>query len=369
MDGSLTDLGGGKYRCRISFVNDLGKRIQKSKTFTASGKKEARNIMRKFRSECIKNTAPQELVTLQDLYNSFVEYHGRDVQPATMVFYSNVWRHLKEYYNTKLSTIKPNIVRAMLDTVPANSRIQKGVYQLLSAMFNYALHADLLTYNPCINVKSPQYKAPEKKTLSMAQKELLNKAVSVYPMKYQVIYNLTLTLGFRREEVCALKWSDIDFENKLLHINRTAMLVKGKGTIIKNSAKTERSKSSLPLTDKHIKILNDYKDYSNLEKKTYGIKTDFLFYQRNGDVISLSSVSHWFSKLCKNLNLDGITFHSLRHTFATNYIYDGGDIAVLRVILGHTDIKTTQIYLHLAEMKKIFSSRFNSHIDKLKQNE
>lgn len=352
MDGHLTDLGNGKYRCRISFVDSLGKRVQKSKTYNASGKKEAREIMRNFRAECVKNTKPQSLATLQDLYNNFVKYHGRDVQSATMTFYGDMWKYLKDYYTAKLNTIKPNNIRAMLELAPANSRTQKGIYQLLSAMYNYALHSDLLTYNPCVNVKAPQYKAPKKKSLSEEQKDLLNEAVQLYPKKYQVIYYLTLTLGFRREEVCSLKWSDIDFKNKQLCINRTATIIKGEGTVEKEAAKTDNAKEYLPLTDEHIEVLKDYQVYSDFEKKRYGIQTDFLFYQKNGNVIGLGTVTHWFTELCKSLNIEEVTFHTLRHTCATDLLHNGVDIATVAAILRDSVAIVEKTYVHSNETAK-----------------
>ena len=352
MDGHLIYLGNGKYRCRISFVDDLGNRIQRSKTYEASGKKEAREIMREFRAECKKNSKPQTLVTLQDLYDNFVKYHSRDVQAATMTFYGDMWKHLKDFTNAKLADIKPNIIRSMLAVAPANSRTQKGIYQLLSAMYNYAFHSDLISYNPCVKVKTPKYKAAKKKALTKAQKDILNEAVQLYPKKYQVIYYMTLTLGFRREEVCSLKWSDIDFENKQLYINRTATIIRGEGTVEKDDAKTEDAKDYLPLTDEHIKVLKDYQTYSEFEKKRYGIQTDFLFYQRNGNVIGLGTVTHWFTELCKELNIEDATFHTLRHTCATDLLHNGVDIATVAAILRDSVETVEKTYVHSHEDTK-----------------
>ncbi len=352
MDGTLIDLGNGKYRCRISFKDDFGNRVQRSKTYEASGKKEAREIMRAFHAECKRNPKPQTLTTLQDLYDNFVKYHSRDVQSATMTFYADMWKHIQNYSKAKLADIKPNAIRSMLDVAPANSRTQKGIYQLLSAMYNFALCSELLTYNPCVAVKAPQYKPKKKKALSKVQKDILNEAVALYPKKYQVIYYLTLTLGFRREEVCSLKWADIDFENKQLYINRTATIIRGEGTVEKEEAKTEDAKDYLPLTDEHIKVLKDYQTYSEFEKKRYGIQTDFLFYQRNGKVIGLSTVTHWFSDLCKSLNIEKATFHSLRHTCATDLLQNGTDIATVAAILRDSVATVEETYVHSDEVAK-----------------
>ncbi len=349
MDGTLIELGNGKYRCRISFVDENGKRVQRSKTYTAAGKKEARQIMRDFRDECQKNNVPQSLSTLTDLYNSFKEYHCCNVQDGTKQAYKNSWKLLKSYHEKKLSTIKPNVIKAMLSVAPPDSRSQKAVYQLLTAMYGYAVRSELLTYNPTINVKAPKYKAPEKKTLSDEQKQLLNTIIETQPKKYQVIYYLTVTLGFRREEVCALKWSDIDFDNKILRINRTAVALDGQGTVIKEKGKTDKAKSSLPLSDKHIEILKDYKAYTVEELSRLGVDTDFLFYQNNGDIINVSSVSHWFKKIIKGCEIEGITFHSLRHTCATNLLRQGVDIATVAAILRDSIETVAKTYLHTDE--------------------
>lgn len=57
--------------------------------------------------------------------------------------------------------------------------------------------------------------------------------------------------------------------------------------------------------------------------------------------------------------------HLLRHTFATNYIYNGGNLEVLRVLLGHSTISITQIYIHLASQMHIINDKYNSHLDTL----
>ncbi|MBE6890189.1 MAG: hypothetical protein E7485_09275 [Ruminococcaceae bacterium] len=61
--------------------------------------------------------------------------------------------------------------------------------------------------------------------------------------------------------------------------------------------------------------------------------------------------------------------HLLRHTFATYYLADGGDLETLRLILGHSDIQITQTYLHMAFNLKLARSRHNSHLDKLSSSE
>lgn len=350
MDGSLMELGYGKYRCRVSFVDENGKRVQKSKTFTAPGKKDARQIMKNFKDECQKNIVPQVLFTLNDLYKSFEKYHCCNVQDSTKQTYGYSWKLLEPYHSKKLNTIKPNVIRAMLTLASQDSRSQKGIYQLLTAMYGYAVSAELLNYNPTIKVKAPKYKSPEKKILTEKQVEKLDAVIVTQPEKYQLIYYMTLTLGFRRSEICALKWSDIDFENKTLHINRVAVYLDKKGTTLKTPAKTEKSKTPLPLADEHIFRLEKYKTYSAKEKKRLNINTDFLFYRDNGEIINVQTVSNWFKAFFRKNGLDDdLTLHCLRHTAASRMLQAGIDIATVADIIRDTIETVAKTYLHTNE--------------------
>ena len=344
MDGTIIDLGKGKYRCRVSFVNEYGKRVQKSKTFTASGMKEARRLTQQFREECMSNVIPAELLTLNDLYNSYERYHMSTLAPTTVQGYKDTWKALNGFKDTKLARIKPNMIREMLNAAPPKSRRRKYIYQLLSGMFNYGLRSELITYNPCAKVKTPEYTAPEKQTLTAEQKKRIEAQLEFEPLKYQVIYKITATLGLRREEVAALKWEDFDLDNKTVKICRAAANVTG-GTIVKDT-KTKRSAASLPLTQALADTLRHYREYSELDKKKYGIDTDFLFYQTDGNVINLNTISHWFKSLCTRLEIEGVTFHSIRHTVATNLLQNGVDIATVAAILRDNVATVAAVYVH-----------------------
>ena len=60
--------------------------------------------------------------------------------------------------------------------------------------------------------------------------------------------------------------------------------------------------------------------------------------------------------------------HLLRHTFATNFVYNGGNLEVLRVLMGHSTINITQIYIHLAAQMHLVNDNYNSNLDKLLDN-
>ena len=81
-------------------------------------------------------------------------------------------------------------------------------------------------------------------------------------------------------------------------------------------------------------------------KTTY---TGYLFEGNEGlEHISSKTITNYFTSLKYKYNLpENITFHSLRHSFATNFIKQGGDPFVLKSMMGHSSLNTTSIYIHM----------------------
>lgn len=76
-----------------------------------------------------------------------------------------------------------------------------------------------------------------------------------------------------------------------------------------------------------------------------------------------NTVKQVFQKLKKQTGILRLHAHLLRHTFATNYLVDGGDLETLRLLMGHSDLQVTMMYLHLAENKKLLQRKHQSHLD------
>ena len=75
-----------------------------------------------------------------------------------------------------------------------------------------------------------------------------------------------------------------------------------------------------------------------------------------------------FARIKKKKGFSRIYPHLLRHTFATNFVYNGGNLEVLRVLMGHSTINITQIYIHLAAQIHLVNDNYNSNLDKLLDN-
>jgi len=78
---------------------------------------------------------------------------------------------------------------------------------------------------------------------------------------------------------------------------------------------------------------------------------DFIVFNRCGRVMDPDNLSHYFSRILRQLHLEHVKFHAMRHTFATRAIENGIDVATVSGLLGHADVTTPRISMCILGMK------------------
>lgn len=168
---------------------------------------------------------------------------------------------------------------------------------------------------------------------------------------------LSLVLGIRIGELCALKWGNINFDKKTISINETLQRICIKGIngniskVIITSPKSFSSSREIPLSKDVLYLL-------------YKLRSEKKFYILTGTekYIEPRSYRNYFSKLLVKLNIEHHKFHDLRHTFATNCLELGFDYKMVSELLGHSNINTTlNIYVHpkMAQKRKCIDTLYN----------
>lgn len=189
------------------------------------------------------------------------------------------------------------------------------------------------------NVLLPKTKSPSRFPKIISKDEFRKMFNSEFNLKHKVWIILAYGSGLRINEVASLKVSDILSKEHKIHII-------GKGN----------KERYVPLPDFTLKLLRLYW-IQNKDK----ITNDYLFpgaYNKTKNIhIAPFTIKQAFQKIKENNHLDNsITFHTLRHSYATEFIKSGGNIWELKNILGHSSINTTSIYLHMAEdFKNVYS--------------
>ena len=146
-----------------------------------------------------------------------------------------------------------------------------------------------------------------------------------------------------------LEWTDVDFKNGIISINRSSQYLADMGVFTK-VPKTESSIREIAIPEFIISLLDEYKLWYEEQKSIYGelwTNSDRLFVQADGKPMHPSTISKWFVKYVGQIGLPVINFHGLRHTNATLLISQNIDVAVVAARLGHAQITTTfNFYVH-----------------------
>ncbi|MDO8577791.1 MAG: tyrosine-type recombinase/integrase [Dehalococcoidales bacterium] len=149
------------------------------------------------------------------------------------------------------------------------------------------------------------------------------------PMWYALVL-LALRTGLRVSELLGLEWPDIDLERQMLNLRRS--IVQG----IVGSPKNNRERH-VPLTPLLCEALE------RIQKPSGPI-----FYKRNGKPLSYLQARYALAKFCERARLRAIGWHKLRHTFASQLVASGISLKATQELLGHSDIRMTMRYAHLA---------------------
>jgi integrase len=143
--------------------------------------------------------------------------------------------------------------------------------------------------------------------------------------------------GLRAGQIREVRWTDVDFDNRVMRV----CSFKG--------SKGKKYVCWVPIFDRALAVLKR-------RPKT----SEFVFCNKDGGPIPRNGVMHNFDRITARLGIEDFNFHDIRHTFATNHYRRHRDIVVISRILGHTNIRTTQIYLNLTNLDMLQSgARFD----------
>ena len=194
-------------------------------------------------------------------------------------------------------------------------------------------------------------KAPAKLIEPLSPKEIdiitgvINKPTPQGQRDY-VILAIMLDSGLRVSEVCG-----ITLDN--LNLNQGSIRVMGKGW----------KERTVPVGRFVTSLLLHYIDYER--PKLNAKESNYLFLSQDGNPVTINALKLMFTRLAKKSGVTRLHAHLCRHTFAINYLVNGGDIFSLKEILGHTTLEMVNHYLHFTRAQITDQHRKYSPMDKL----
>jgi integrase/recombinase XerC len=225
----------------------------------------------------------------------------------------------------------------------------QGHVRTLKALSSWLQSEEYLTDNVLARLKLPKAPKMEIKVLTDGEiKALLsgvNPNISSGARNYAILL-LMLDSGLRLGEVVGLKVHKIDIERGQLWVN-------GKGN----------KERIVPIGDRCRRYLRRYMVHFRPEPIRPQIDNAFL--NLDGTPMTDNSIKLMFTRLSKKCKIPRLHAHLCRHTFGTNYLRNGGDVFSLQKILGHEDLATVKMYMHLVDADVVQKHKLYSPMDRL----
>lgn len=295
--------------------------------------------------------------TFKEVADLWLESYETTVKPTT---YQNTKNYLEAIIENHFKDIRIESVSvAMMQKIVIELSKKYIAYlnymSIINRVFKYAMHLDIIQTNPVDRIIRPKQQKPRKEKIALTKEEL-NQFLKLAkkdakPVLYTAWHTLAYT-GLRRGELLGLEWSDIDFENKTISINRTLVSINGKLSV--QTPKTKRSTRTISLDDSTVQILKDWK----LEQKKlffkHGIKSrNIVITNTVGGYFDFANFRDDLQTFISKHKLKQFSVHSLRHTHASLLFEAGIEPKTISDRLGHSNIQTTlDMYTHLNDKQR-----------------
>mgnify|MGYP000000514110 FL=1 len=361
---SISRLSNNKFKIIIELGYDiLGNRKRKIERFSGT-KNEAviREAELKKQYYHIGNVSNISDLTFEEFSQIFMAKYCANIGLITKDGYEkSLKRILPIIGKIKLNKITPLILDNLYLKLKIGEKGQElgyhsmySFYKLINVMLNQAIKWELLDKNPNLKANKPKREKKERNYYDLEQAQKLITCLEKENIKYRALITLALDSGARRSEICALRWTDIDFKTNTIKITKSLKVVKG--VVDEATTKTDSSKREIIISNTTMKILKEYKEWQDsiIAKKGKSWNNENrVFTSKDGNYIYPTTCDHTIKKIVKKYNLAPISFHELRHTSASILIYKGINPKAVSERLGHasTDI-TMEIYSHVFDVTK-----------------
>lgn len=257
----------------------------------------------------------------------------------------------------KLVELKPAHVQQFIKFIQDNSKISPSTVKrklaILQSMLHQAVKLGLIQTNPANaeRLTMPKVITPKVEIFTKQEAVEMLSCLEEEPLQYKAIVYLAIMSGAREGELTALKFSDVDFVNNRITIERAAYKLKGEP--VRTKPPKDNDVRTVKIDEYTISLIRQLKAENERERLRLGTAWEggeWLFTTWNGSIMHPATPSHWFREFLKRHGLKHRKFHALRHTSATLQLLGGVNIKQVSGRLGHADLRVTNQYLHcLAE--------------------
>lgn len=369
------------YRLRVTVGKDKnGKDIIKN--FYGKSKKDAENKRDKWLQEnhlglnhVIKKDSLS--MTMYDWIWNILRVSG--IKESSFERYEGIYRNYIE--NAEIGYMRLEDIQRINIQKYYNDLYEKGktysqiknAHKLINMFFKYAVIEGYLLRNPCEGISLDQYKEEEtieeldmlfedeNKIETFSEEEISIILNNITNPKLKILVKFALGTGLRQGEILALNRSDVnDME---VRVTKTLSNVKVFDDPDKyhyevkvTRPKTKSSIRKVPIPTelkKDLALLNKIRNEEKLKLGELYQNNNLLFPSATGTYIDSRNLLRAWQRIFKKIDVPYKKFHALRHTYATQLLKNGSQLLTVSRLLGHSSIKTTEIYAHVLESTKI----------------
>lgn len=301
--------------------------------------------------------------TIREIAAAWKEYKRPYVKQSTMAAYVLILEnHILPTFGEDNSLPEQSVQAFVLHKIESglSTKSVKDILIVLKMVMKFGVKKEWMTYYEW-DIKYPP--SSENKVLDVLSvtnhRKILNHIQSHFTFMGLGIY-ISLSTGLRIEEICALKWSDINVTDGILTVNRTIeriYIIEGEKKhteLVINTPKTKNSCREIPMNKELLGMLKPLKKVVN---------DDYYILTNDERPTEPRTYRNYYKRLMEKLDIPKLKYHGLRHSFATRCIEVGCDYKTVSVLLGHSNISTTlNLYVHpnMEQKKRCIDKVFKS---------
>ncbi len=306
-------------------------------------KSEAKNVLRHLEVELQKKNygiLEEKQVLFGDFADEYLAYSQTNKAKRTYERDVVSLKRLRKFFGTMQLPHITNHDIERYKRVRTKEKVSPRTVNIelrcLSNMFNKCVEWHYLHRSPFSGVKLLRV---EKKEPRFLTREEITSLLLAAPPWLEAIIVVLLNTGLRDGERRRLQFNDIDFKRKRIRVIAT------KTNTIRYVPMNHEVEQKLRWLSKFYIAQNCTKTFKEIIHPRLACQKNYVFCNEDGSAVE--SIRKSFVRACKKANLENVTIHTLRHTFASHLVMSGVDLKSVQQLLGHSTITTTMIYAHL----------------------
>lgn len=376
-EGSIRRRSNGTWEGRYSDGrDDKGRQIQRS-VYGKTRKEVAEKLNAVLHNKQTGSYVTPNKTMLKDWLIQWLQnYASVSIRPSTYISYEGyVHNHIIPILgDIPIQQITPAVIKNFYNQKFENGRTDgrgglsaktiRNLHNMLHQAMEQACINGIIINNPTSGTVIPRQEKREMRVLSTDEQKKLQSVIHMHRLGFAILFDLAT--GLRIGELCALRWTDVNFNKCTIKVSRTLQRIKknlneleeidddGENTcltnLIEGAVKTPKGFREIPIPQNiWIKLL-EHKEHQQQEYIKLGVPVlhnGFVFSMPYGTCVEPHTMRDALNYLLAVSGTEHANFHALRHTFATRAIENGVNVKTLSDILGHSTVQITMdLYCH-----------------------